>query len=484
MRVTILGHAGLFVESEATTILVDPWLFGSCYWRSWWHYPPSPSPADEWLSPSYLYLSHHHFDHFHYPSLRRIDKSSHVLIPYFGNDVMPEELARLGFSTITEIRHGTPLELAPGLEVTSFQYGFDDSALVVADHDAVVFDLNDCKIRPADLERLRRRFGSPDLMAKSHSWAQGYPNCYSADNPTDLTLLSRSDYIADFVASVRTLRPRYALPFASMVCFLHPDSWPRNADVITPPEIADALAESPVPGTEVLVLGPGDTWEHRSDGPGAGPATTSVIRRADVADYYAARHERLEALRVQASPAIDRSLAEEATEVPDVATVTDYLDRFLHALPLGIGVVLRRPVLLRIIGERACWVLDWRTRRAERVEAPPVTFASCVELPAAVLARAIRDRILHFVHISMRFRTHVREGGISIDFAFWSLLAMWELGYLPLRRLVNRRFVSVAWRRRAELLALAGAALGQRGPLAARMASRFIASEERPARRS
>ena len=81
MRFTVIGHSCLYIETSAGTILVDPWLFGSCYWRSWWHYPPTPEPEPEWLAPDYVYLTHHHFDHFHFPSMRRIDRSAHVLVP-------------------------------------------------------------------------------------------------------------------------------------------------------------------------------------------------------------------------------------------------------------------------------------------------------------------------------------------------------------------------------------------------------------------
>ncbi|TMK60982.1 MAG: MBL fold metallo-hydrolase [Actinobacteria bacterium] len=65
MRFSIVGHATLYVETERANLLVDPWLFGSCYWRSWWHYPPISDVPDSWLAPEYLYLTHHHFDHFH-----------------------------------------------------------------------------------------------------------------------------------------------------------------------------------------------------------------------------------------------------------------------------------------------------------------------------------------------------------------------------------------------------------------------------------
>ena len=88
MRFSIVGHATLYVETERAHLLVDPWLFGSCYWRSWWHYPPISDVPESWLAPEYLYLTHHHFDHFHYPTLRRVDRNTHILVPEVAIDFM------------------------------------------------------------------------------------------------------------------------------------------------------------------------------------------------------------------------------------------------------------------------------------------------------------------------------------------------------------------------------------------------------------
>ena len=154
MRFTVLGHGALCVEHGDSSILVDPWLSGSCYWRSWWHYPPSEA-AEAHLRPTHVYLTHHHFDHFHYPSMRRLDRGAHVLVPRFGVDVMPGEVRSLGFSTVTELAHGEVTTLAPGLRVASYQYGFDDSAFVIAGDDGTVLaDLNDCKMRGASLRQV------------------------------------------------------------------------------------------------------------------------------------------------------------------------------------------------------------------------------------------------------------------------------------------------------------------------------------------
>ena len=42
MNLKTYGHATLSFEKDEKPILItDPWLIGSCYWRSWWlqHYP-------------------------------------------------------------------------------------------------------------------------------------------------------------------------------------------------------------------------------------------------------------------------------------------------------------------------------------------------------------------------------------------------------------------------------------------------------------
>lgn len=101
MRFTVIGHSTLFIETSGPSILVDPWFAGSCYWRSWWHFPPSDDIDPAWLAPDYLYITHDHFDHFHYPSVRRLDRRTKVLVPRFGVDFMDPEFRRLGFADVT-----------------------------------------------------------------------------------------------------------------------------------------------------------------------------------------------------------------------------------------------------------------------------------------------------------------------------------------------------------------------------------------------
>ena len=106
MRFTMIGHAAVYIETSGPSILLDPWMLGSTFYRSWWHYPPPPELKPEWFSPDYLYVTHLHFDHLHYPSIRKLDKGTRVLLPRFGIDVMAGELHGLGFPHVEELPHG------------------------------------------------------------------------------------------------------------------------------------------------------------------------------------------------------------------------------------------------------------------------------------------------------------------------------------------------------------------------------------------
>ena len=64
MKITLIGHAAILVETRGVRILSDPWWQGPCFGAQWW---PQSQPWLEPLSeapPDFIYLSHGHGDHF------------------------------------------------------------------------------------------------------------------------------------------------------------------------------------------------------------------------------------------------------------------------------------------------------------------------------------------------------------------------------------------------------------------------------------
>ena len=426
MRVTVIGHSCLRVQTRAGTILIDPWLAGSCYWRSWWHFPPTAEPDAEMLAPDYVYLTHHHFDHFHYPSMRRLDRSASVLIPRFGVDVMADEVTGLGFAPPRELTHGRVVDLGNGVRVASYQYGFDDTTFVVAEDEHVVVDINDCKVRRRALAQITGEFGRPTIACKSHSFAQSYPALYTADDPDQLRLVSSETYIDDFYDVMSDVNPRYAIPFGSMVGFLHPDSRSLNDHLVTPAAVVGGVAaRGGIDGTEVVTMAPGDSWQHETG-----------FDRSDF-DWYAERERHLEELTETYQPKLDEQAAAEAGRTVD-------WDAFEHHFGAMVGdvprVFSRRLAPKRFVfqvpsdGATPYWWVSCTSRTVGRDSKLPADRSGLTIVPEAVLADAIRDRIVHMVHGSMRIRTELADGGIESDLGFWGLMMMWELGYLPLRR--------------------------------------------------
>src|SRR3954467_9848125 len=158
MYFQVLSHAGLHVKGSGISLVCDPWIVGSAYWRSWWNYPPVPAGLAESLRPDFIYLTHIHWDHFHGPSLRKFPRSTRILIPRGSSTRMKRDLHQLGFHDIQELRHGEKRELAPGFFLTSYQfYPFTDSAAIIECKGITLFNANDAKFMGAPLKQILRR---------------------------------------------------------------------------------------------------------------------------------------------------------------------------------------------------------------------------------------------------------------------------------------------------------------------------------------
>jgi hypothetical protein len=292
---------------------------------------------------------------------------------------------------------------------------------------------------------------------------------YSADDPAQLSLVSRESYVADFVEMVEQVGPGYAVPFASMVCFLHPETEEVNDFVVTPREVADGFAASPVTGSEVIVMAPGDSWDVEKG-----------FSLGDT-DWFdpEVRKTTIESLKQQARPKVEASLAAEAGQTVEWDAFRTFFETYVRALPPGAARLMQpRPVTFHVPsgGDTPAWVVDARRKTVTRQPAPPADNASVIHVSEAVLAQAIRDKVVNLIHISLRLRIELAPGGIDSDLGFWGLVAMWELGYLPVTAVPRRRLAAALWKRRWEIWDTVAGRLFGRGSFAERMTGGMIVS--------
>lgn len=436
MKLTVISHACMLFESGNDRLLVDPWILGSCYWRSWWHLPEARTDVFDPAAISAIYYTHEHTDHLHYPSLRRFPRSTRILVARFPVDRMAGSIRAQGYRNVEEIPHAGSVRVG-SLQVFSYQYGLDDSAMVVTDGTTTVLNLNDTKVCGLALQQILRRHPRIDFLLHSHAPAQAYPFCYSAEDPDDLALLPHSYYIDSFIESVLTARPAHAIPFASNVCHLHPESVEQNRHLVSPYTVVEQC-NARVPGTRAVVMNPGDSWTPAGGFVLSGPVVDRDAEIARLAEVY----------RDKLAQAADEEYRLPAV---DFFTFRKFAERFVHDVPW----ILRRAYPARvafIMEDDLYFIIDLGRACVERRIGSPGDVHSIVQVNPHMLRDAIAKNAVSLVNISKRVNVHLLRGGLVYDAAFWGLLSVHDLGYLPLSNTLRWRGITVLLRRWRELL--------------------------------
>ena len=366
-----------------------------------------------------------------------------MLVPCRAVPSMERALTRLGFTNIVSMPYGKTLELEGGFRLTSYQGGWmDDSALIVQCEGTTLLNLNDCRLEDRVLDWVVRRHGSIDFVFRSHSPAQAYPSCYTSPSASDLEYRRPDDYVFDFVNTSRRCRARYAVPFASNVCFLHPETIAHNAGVVDPNEVARRYAELRELGDgEAMVMLPGATWDSREG------------FRLVPTDIFARRDEEVRRLAEKHKAALAGQDEYERGKALEYSTFEKYMTRFLESLPWLLRFVYRPRLAYYARGARAeWWILDFGARKVSRRESKPEDVASITKVTPGLLQDALEKSIVNFIDISKRLEVELKPGKAIHHFVYRELMTLYEQGYFPLWKNLNRRFLGVWFRRHREVL--------------------------------
>ncbi len=237
MRATSIGHAGMLIETDAGSILCDPW-FVPAFFGSWFVFPRNDQLSDDLRerieSADYLYVTHLHGDHHDEPWLREhLRRDIPILLPGYPTKEQQRTLAKLGFTNFIRTVDGEEMELAPGLtiaihtEVSITDGPGGDSAMMVSDGETRIVNQNDC--RTTDLEALRRH-GPVDLHWLQYSGAIWYPMVYEYDDDRMRELVD-AKVESQFTRALRyvdRIDARAVVPSAGPPAFLDPDLFHLN----------------------------------------------------------------------------------------------------------------------------------------------------------------------------------------------------------------------------------------------------------------
>jgi UDP-MurNAc hydroxylase len=454
MEFEILSHAGLRIEHAGTTLIVDPWLIGSAYWRSWWNYPPVDQARVRTLRAEFIYLTHIHWDHFHGPSLRALGKDLTVLIAEDRYSRIRDDLRAMGFKNIHEIPHGQTFVLAEDFAVTPYLFfPLTDSMLAVRAGNTVLLDANDCKICGFPLREVKRKFPRVDFVLRSHSSAntrvcQEY---LDGDGGDFERVDNKDDYLRSFSNFMSAIKPRFAVPFASNHCHLHRDTRKFNRWQQTPKDVRDyfrGYKELHGLATDLVTMLPGSTWSDRGGFVLAAEADWFENRDCCIEQYAQANEAKL----------TECYASEDKSSVSD-ADMQKYFDRLHSHVPwFWKRRFFGRPVYFKARSGRReeLWKVDLHARDVTHATIDEYLASDLrVEMPAIMLKQALRMNMFSQTGISKRVKWLATKRSMPLLGFFMLLLDFEEYELIPLRRNLSWRSIRVWSRRWRELVGYA-----------------------------
>jgi UDP-MurNAc hydroxylase len=430
VQVISVGHAGFRIETQAGSILCDPWV-NPAYFASWFPFPDnSRLDWDSLGNCDYLYVSHLHKDHFDAKLLaEHVNKDAVVLLPDYPVPDLKDALQKLGFHRFFETtdshRHritGPKGDL--DIMIIALRAPADgpigDSALVVSDGVTTAFNMNDA--RPVDLDVLASEFGHIDVHMLQYSGAIWYPMVYDMPSRAKESFGSQKrqrqmDRARQYVAQVAAT---WVIPSAGPPCFLDPELRDLNDDHDDPanifPDQMVFLDQMRTHGHDRgLLMMPGSTaiFSGAQLNSLQHPLPTDQVeaifttgKAAYIADYAARMQAVLEAEKASWAPATGESLLEPLRAVfePIMLAGDEICD--------GIGYPVE--LVLRSAAHQERIVLDF-PKRTVREAIPDEKFRYGFAIPPELVRTVLRDNEPDWVNtifLSTRFKAW-RVGGYN-----------------------------------------------------------------------
>ena len=445
MKFQILSHAGMLVEQEGISILFDPWLIGSCYWRSWWNFPEPELSLVKSLKPNYIYLTHLHWDHFHGPSLKLFSPDTKFIVPKIHTKRMVEDLEDLGFSHVIEIPHGSKLQLGNNFELYSYQFGpCSDSAALIKSKDVTLLNANDSKFFGFPLKQIINKFKKFDFIFRSHSSATAIPYCIQDYYENYTEIRTSQDYIDDFTCFALFLKTKYAIPFASNHCFLHKDTFEFNQLAVSPHDVQNYYKKKAKEfdiKSDCIVMPPGSSWDEEN-------GFNIVPFDYDNKTYY------IENLQVKYGPLLTNYYEQENRALANWNYFNRYFRLFLEAMPRFLFMKKNLKIIFKMTDAKKTnyWAIDFYNKSV-CMEDVLNDSQIVIESSARIINDCVRKKMFSVWTASKRLKVHLANKDNLNDLRlFFTLLDLYELDLLPISRNFRWRALGIYFRRWREII--------------------------------
>jgi hypothetical protein len=262
MKIHFIGHSCLVAECPRSSILMDPWLFGKIFNNSWTLLPEPVLDKSLLDKIDYIWLSHEHPDHTHFPTLNSFStpfkKRVTILFQNRDYEKMFAAFRQIGYEKFRLLPHREIVPLDPQSDpdtrIYCYHAGLMDSALAVLSGGKVLFNGNDARISAGECRLILRDIGHVDVLATQFSIAG-----YRGLEPHAPLLSRRARRVLEQVSAThKGLGAEVTIPFASFIYFSSIDNKYVNFFANTARDAYEYLTQR---GQAAAILYPGDSYE-------------------------------------------------------------------------------------------------------------------------------------------------------------------------------------------------------------------------------
>jgi UDP-MurNAc hydroxylase len=218
MKISMLGHASLVVETQDCKILMDPVLWDpfceglneSCPKREIF---PEQLPDFD-----FLVISHRHLDHFDLRSLAYLPKKVDVLIP--TDKLLEEYLRYLGYQRIYRLNEFDTVRVgSTKMTTTRSEFRVPEYGMVFADESGVFWNAVDSEFAAPTIQAVLDTYSQIDFLLTP--WNMGMEGKYQFDRGTSFPF----ELYGHLFNLLDLIKPKAIAPGAQGFKYINESSW-------------------------------------------------------------------------------------------------------------------------------------------------------------------------------------------------------------------------------------------------------------------
>ena len=461
----IHGHSCCEIRSSNYSLVCDPWLLGSAYWRSWFNFPVNTNLEELiniWSQKKfvYFYITHIHWDHFHGPTIKKIIKhlpnNYKFLIPKTPEKRLNSDLLSIvNKNKVIELVHCKKYDLFDEISILSFQTGpfFSDSILSVSSKKFSLLNMNDAKLFKFSMNHLLSQIPKPQYVLRSHSSANSRC-CLKDFNGKDLDSIDkkRIEYSKEFFEVCNATQAEYAIPFASNMACLHKETFKYNSILNFSDYVIDDFKqfEHKYEKMKCLLLLPTEKIVLEKNKHYVSDFLRNDLKKVDRQVYLSNYQKKMSNILE------NQYLLEEKSKV-NAKFITKYFIKIINSTPIILKKYLSNNIFLRVNSEKRCdlFNIDFINKKVDLVNNTSFRKNNVViNVHPFVINDVCSKSHWNSLGVSKRLEVWINQGNNRYQIFKLLCNTVETQSFLPLRNIFNSRFIFIWIRRYREIFDL------------------------------